>query len=216
MSTTTTTSTSTKEDLLSQLCSLVSSSEVIHPSDPKYLENSQTWSDYHNQHPSLVLRPTSLESLSKILAFLNTTSLDFKVRSQGYGNGSAKDVLISLTAFDQFNWDPENKIVTLGPGARWSKYYHEMNQIAPQLRDRQRPHTLHRRRRLNPRQRLLLAVPRTRLRLGRSKPPRRTSRHALRRNQVGVRRPGADVVAPWLRDRVCNRYGVQIPSFPVP
>ncbi len=135
MSSTTTTSTSSTSssasDPLSQLSSLVSPSEVISPSSPEYIDNTQPWSHVHDQHPRLVLRPTSLDSLSKIVAFLGKNDLDFKVRSQGYGNASAKDVLISLTAFNQFEWDAENKVVTLGPGAPWSKYYEEMEKAAP-------------------------------------------------------------------------------------
>ena len=146
MSTTTTTSTrsssSSKDDLLSHLSSLVSPSEIIDPSSPEYTNNSQIWSHAHYQHPRLVLRPTSLDSLSQIIAFLGKTDLDFKVRSQGYGNATAKDVLISLTAFDQFAWDEENKIVTLGAGAPWSKYYEEISKAAPDYASKP-PSSLH-------------------------------------------------------------------------
>lgn len=135
MSSTTTTTTrsssSTASDPLAQLSSLVSPSEIISPLSPEYTNNTQPWSYHHDQHPSLVLRPTSLDSLSKIVAFLGKSHIDFKVRSQGYGNASAKDVLISLTAFDQFEWDGQNKLVTLGPGAPWSKYYEQMEKVAP-------------------------------------------------------------------------------------
>ena len=72
-----------------------------------------------------------MESLSKVVAFLGKTDLDFKVRSQGYGNGTAKDVVISLTAFDKFEWDEESKIVTLGAGAKWQTYYDNMVKVAP-------------------------------------------------------------------------------------
>lgn len=137
MSSTTTTTTHsssssvTASDSLSQLSSLVSPSEIVSPSSTEYINNTQPWSHAHDQHPRLVLRPTSLDSLSKIVAFLGKSGLDFKVRSQGYGNASAKDVLISLTAFDQFEWDEQNKAVTLGPGAPWSKYYEQMEKVAP-------------------------------------------------------------------------------------
>jgi FAD binding domain len=129
--TTTKTATSSKESLLSQLSSLISSSDVISPSSPEYLANSQTWSHAHNQNPKLVVRPATLDSLSKVIAFLGKTDLDFKVRSHGYGNASAKDVLVSLTAFDEFEWDEEKKTVTLGAGANWALYYEKMHKVAP-------------------------------------------------------------------------------------
>lgn len=135
MSATTTTTkssaTSSKESLLAQLASLVDPSEIIHPDSPEYKDNSEVWSHLHFQNPRLVLRPSSLDSLSRIVAFLGKTNLDFKVRSQGFGNASASDVVISLRAFDQFEWDEQNKIVTLGPGAPWAKYYEEMPKVAP-------------------------------------------------------------------------------------
>lgn len=132
MATTTTTITaSATGDQLSQLTALVSPSEIISPASPEYIDNSQPWSHNKDFHPRLVLRPASLSSLSSVIAFLGKSSLDFKVRSQGYGSASAKDVLVSLSAFDQFEWDADTKVVTLGAGAAWSKYYEEMNKVAP-------------------------------------------------------------------------------------
>lgn len=123
--------TPSKDALLSQLKALVSPDEIISPDSPSFKSNSEVWSHAHYLNPKLVLRPRSLDSLSKIIAFLGPTDLDFRVRSQGYGNASARDVLISLTAFDDFGWDEENKIVTLGPGMPWAKYYDEMPKVAP-------------------------------------------------------------------------------------
>lgn len=133
MSTTTSTKTTSAstESLLAQLTSLVDSSEIIAPDSPDYKDNTEVWSHLHFRHPRLVVRPSSLKSLSTAIAFLGKTNLDFKVRSQGFGNGSASDVVVSLRAFDQFEWDEKNKIVTLGPGAPWGKYYDEMMKVAP-------------------------------------------------------------------------------------
>jgi FAD/FMN-containing dehydrogenase len=124
-------STPSKDALLKELKTLVSPDEILTSDSPVWKTNTETWSAAHYLNPKLVLRPTSVESLSRIVAFVGKTDLDFKVRSQGYGNASAKDVLISLTAFDQFEWDEKNKVVTLGPGMPWAKYYDEMPKVAP-------------------------------------------------------------------------------------
>jgi len=70
--------------------------------------------------------------LSHILAYLSKTSLDFAVRSQGFGSSSAKDVLISMTAFNGFEFDRENKVVTVGAGQTWESYYIKMEEMAPE------------------------------------------------------------------------------------
>lgn len=81
--------------------------------------------------PRLTIRPATIDSLSKVIAYISKTTLDFAVRSQGYGSASAKDVLISLTAFDEFAFDRENEIVTLGAGQPWGEYYRKMETVAP-------------------------------------------------------------------------------------
>jgi hypothetical protein len=113
------------------LKSLLTETEIITPTSSSYKEESGTWASQCDQSPTLVLRPRSVQSLSKILAFLNTTSLNFSIRSQGFGNASAKDVLISLTAFDEFSYDAENETVILGAGQTWGDYYKKMENAAP-------------------------------------------------------------------------------------
>ena len=84
-----------------------------------------------NLHPRLLIRPKDITSLSNVIAYLAETDLDFAVRSQGYGNASAKDVLISLTAFDEFSFDREKEFVTVGAGQSWDDYYRKMEAEAP-------------------------------------------------------------------------------------
>ena len=54
------------------------------------------------------------------------------MRSQGFGSGSAKDVLISMTAFDGFEFDRENEVVIVGAGQTWEEYYKKMEEVAPE------------------------------------------------------------------------------------
>lgn len=118
-------------DSLDHLKALLKAEEIIEPSSPSYHSESLTWAAQKNLHPRLVVRPTTLESLGKILAYLSQTPLDFAVRSQGFGSSSAKDVLISMTAFDGFEFDRENEIVTIGAGQTWEEYYKKMEVVAP-------------------------------------------------------------------------------------
>lgn len=117
-------------DLL-ELSTLVNSGEVLNVSSPDYLSNTQPWSIYKDQKPRLVLRPTSLASLSGIVSFLADKDLDFRVRSKGYGSSSASDVLISLSAFDSFEFNREEEHVILGAGGSWNGYYENMQAVAP-------------------------------------------------------------------------------------
>lgn len=118
-------------DPIAHLKTLLDAEEIIEPSSPSYRSESLTWAAQKDLHPRLVVRPTTLKSLSDILAYLSTTPLDFAVRSQGFGSSSAKDVLISMTAFDAFQFDRENEVVTVGAGQTWEGYYKKMEAVAP-------------------------------------------------------------------------------------
>lgn len=119
-------------DPLVQVKNLLHPEEIIEPSSPSYRSESLTWAAQKDRHPRLVVRPTTLKSLSIILAYLSTTQLEFGVRSQGFGSGSAKDVLISMTAFDGFEFDRENEVVIVGAGQTWEEYYKKMEEVAPE------------------------------------------------------------------------------------
>lgn len=62
---------------------LLDSGDIITPTTPTYTANSMAWSTGKDQHPPIVLRPTTVESLSDIVKYLGGTNLDWKVRSQG-------------------------------------------------------------------------------------------------------------------------------------
>lgn len=116
---------------ISQLKLLLKPSEVITPASSNFTSESVPWAIQKDEKPSLVVRPASLESLSKVLAYLSTSTLDFAVRSQGFGSASAKDVIISLTAFDEFDLDLDGAVLTLGAGQSWGDYYEKMEKAAP-------------------------------------------------------------------------------------
>lgn len=115
------------EGELLEVSKLVDPSEIIAASSAEYADNVEPWSAAKNKNPRLVLRPTTEESLSKIVAYLATTNLDYNVRSRGFGSSSATDVLISLSAFDDFEFNQEEKYVILGTGSSWRSYYERMD-----------------------------------------------------------------------------------------
>ena len=120
------------EDHLLHVKSLLDEHEIIEPSSKdSYRRESLPWAAQKDLHPRLVVRPTTLESLRIVLAYLAQSPLDFAVRSQGFGSSSAKDVLISMTAFDGFHFDREKEFVIVGAGQTWKEYYTKMEQVAP-------------------------------------------------------------------------------------
>ncbi|KIX92942.1 uncharacterized protein Z520_11418 [Fonsecaea multimorphosa CBS 102226] len=116
---------------LDHLRSLLSPTEIISPSSELYESHTSTWAAQKNRHPRLVVRPSSIQSLSTILKYLSTSDLDMAVRSSGYGSASASDVVISMECFDEFEYDGESRIVTLGAGLLWREYYEKMERVAP-------------------------------------------------------------------------------------
>lgn len=115
-------------DLLG-LSKIVDSSEIIAATSAEYADNAEPWSAAKDKHPRLVLRPNTVESLSKMVTYLANTELDYKVRSCGFGSSSATDVLISLSAFDDFEFNQEEKYVILGTGNHWRSYYERMDKV---------------------------------------------------------------------------------------
>ncbi|KIW63905.1 hypothetical protein PV04_08871 [Phialophora macrospora] len=113
------------------LLSLLSDSEIILPPSDLYNAETSTWAAQKNLHPRLVLRPSSTESLSKVIAYLSTTDLDISIRGSGYGSASAKDVVVSMAAFDDFEFDREDEVLKIGAGLRWRDYYEKMERVAP-------------------------------------------------------------------------------------
>lgn len=71
-----------------------------------------------------------LQSLSRLIAFLERSELDFAVRCAGMGSASAKDVLISMSAFDSFEFDEQSETITIGAGQTWAEIDVKMEKFA--------------------------------------------------------------------------------------
>ncbi|OJJ06521.1 hypothetical protein ASPVEDRAFT_45890 [Aspergillus versicolor CBS 583.65] len=114
------------------LRSLLSSDELISPDSPDYIESSKTWAAQKQCNPRLVVRPTSVESLSKTIAHLYSTNLDFAIYGQGFMSASAKDVLVNISCFDEFLLDKSSMSVTVGAGQTWDQVYQRLEKEAPE------------------------------------------------------------------------------------
>ena len=79
----------------------------------------------------LIARPATVKSLAHLIGCLGDSELDFTVRCGGVGFASAKDVLISLGAFDGFEFQQESETITIGAGQVWGEVDRKMEQFAP-------------------------------------------------------------------------------------
>jgi|SRR5882757_6223103 cysteine desulfurase len=116
---------------LSAMRETFAADEIIEQSSPSYSKETKVWSFQKNQNPHLVLRPKSLRSLQKAVEYLCSSTLDFGVRSGGVGSSSGKDVVLSMTAFNDFNFDPDSETVVLGAGQTWGDVDRKMEEISP-------------------------------------------------------------------------------------
>ncbi|EON68665.1 hypothetical protein W97_07923 [Coniosporium apollinis CBS 100218] len=110
---------------------LLPAEEVIGPSSPLYKDNTLCWAYQKDLKPALVLCPTSLPSLQATLKYLSNSELDFAIRSGGCGSSSAKDVILSMSAFNDFTFNAEEETVLVGAGQTWGDIYRKMESLAP-------------------------------------------------------------------------------------
>ena len=116
---------------LTTLLSLLSPFEILDSSSSNFSNETSTWAAQKNQHPEFIVRPSSVETLAKVLSHACATDVDFAIYGSGNGSASARDVLISMAAFDEFDFDKEKKILTIGAGQLWRDYYEKMEKVAP-------------------------------------------------------------------------------------
>ena len=116
---------------MDQIREVLSSEEIIEPQSPEYAKETQVWSAHKDLHPQLVARPKNTESLSKLLKALNKTDVEFNVRCGGCGSASSKGVLVSLSAFDHFEFNKEEEYVIVGAGQLWRHVDAKVEELAP-------------------------------------------------------------------------------------
>ncbi len=119
------------ESELTELKALLSPDEIISDRSPKYEATSKTWAIQANKHPAVVVIPRSLETLSKVISYANSSSLGIGIRCTGIGSATAEDVLVSLSAFKSFSFDQNEETITFGAGHNWGEIDEKMEQHAP-------------------------------------------------------------------------------------
>ena len=115
---------------VAKLQALLSPEEVVSQKSPAYKEESKTWAIQADKHPSIVVIPKTLETLRKVITYANSTNLDIGIRCTGIGSATAKDVLISLSAFKSFSFDPHEETITFGAGHCWGEIDEKMEEQA--------------------------------------------------------------------------------------
>ena len=116
---------------ISSLLAELDSDEIVLPQSAEYIASSLPWAAQKDLKPSVVIRPKSVTSLSKVISHLYETDLDFVVRGQGFNSASAKDVMISMGNFDDFEFDRDRRQATVGAGQKWGRVYEKMEEVAP-------------------------------------------------------------------------------------
>ena len=104
-------------ETLSPLLNTLSPSIVLTPEKDEYRKHSATFAAHKEKHPAVVLAPSTVDEVAKIVEFLYKTGLDFNVRGWGFKGATATDVLISMIRFDNFEYDVEKKVAQVGVGS---------------------------------------------------------------------------------------------------
>lgn len=117
---------------MSALRAILSPGEILDVSSPEYLLHTETWSAQKNRHPAWVLRPSTLLALQNTVQYLcQEDEIDFAVRSGGIGSSSASDIVLSMAAFDGFEFDPNSETVIVGVGQTWGDVDRKIEESAP-------------------------------------------------------------------------------------
>lgn len=116
---------------LSEIRKLLSGDEIIEPSSPLYAQETRVWAYQRQQNPSLVVLPRLMPSLRTIVQYLYESSLDFSIRSGGLGSSSTRDVVVSMTAFNEVVFNPEDETALVGAGQTWGEVDRKLAEVAP-------------------------------------------------------------------------------------
>jgi len=128
---------SLKATHLLEMREFLSGDEIVEPSSPSYAQESRVWAYQRQQHPSVVVRPSSMTSLQATVKYLCDSTLDFGVRSGGLGSSSARDVVVSMSAFNEVVFNAEDETALVGAGQTWGEVDRKLVDLAPGYAGRQ-------------------------------------------------------------------------------
>ena len=101
------------------------------PEQAQFKAEAAPWSIWADRKPRLVVTPADLSTLETVVKYLYTSKLDFAIRNTGTGGSSARDVIVSMQGFKQFEFDPATEIATVGAGLAWGELDNLVEARAP-------------------------------------------------------------------------------------
>ncbi|KAJ9416827.1 hypothetical protein QL093DRAFT_2103080 [Fusarium oxysporum] len=101
---------------LKPLTNQLSPNDLITRDHDDYSRHTATFSASANCQPAVVLIPSCADSLAEMMRFLYKSDLDFHIRGRGFKSPSARDVIVSLLGFTDFDYDAEKKLATVVVG----------------------------------------------------------------------------------------------------
>ncbi|KAJ0156789.1 6-hydroxy-D-nicotine oxidase [Colletotrichum tanaceti] len=105
---------------------------VMTHTDALYRLHSEPYAIQKQLHPAAVLVPGTVEELAAVVRFLYGSDLDFVVRGHGFKSPSARHVVVSMLKFKDLDYDPAEKIATVGASATWLEAVSFMEQADPE------------------------------------------------------------------------------------
>lgn len=94
---------------------------IHHPGTTEYTDKAAPWSIWADRHPSLVVEPQDIETISAVTKYLYASDLDFCVRNTGTGGSSASDVCLSMHGLKSFSFNADDETVIAGAGLAWGE-----------------------------------------------------------------------------------------------
>ncbi|RKK85544.1 hypothetical protein BFJ71_g14142 [Fusarium oxysporum] len=117
---------------LRPLTNQLSPNDLITRDHDDYSRHTATFSANANCQPAVVLIPSCADSLAEMMRFLYKSDLDFHIRGRGFKSPSARDVIVSLLGFTDFDYDAEKKLATVGVGMTWAEAAERMKELDPE------------------------------------------------------------------------------------
>ncbi|KAH8919340.1 FAD-binding domain-containing protein [Atractiella rhizophila] len=105
---------------------------ILLPNSPEFASYTTQWSlDQSTVQSNLVLVPKDQVELSTTIKLLYDSPFSFSVRSGGIAGSQNVDIVLSMKAFDGFEWDEKEKTVLVEGGQNWRTVYQKMEKFAP-------------------------------------------------------------------------------------
>lgn len=105
------------------LAEILPQEEIFQPSSDNHIKESKVWAAQKQGNPAVFLRPSNATRLQKLVPYLYGCG--------GMGSSSAQDVVLSMSAFNSFKYNPEDHTIVVGGGSTWGHVEQELAKVAP-------------------------------------------------------------------------------------